>query len=807
LDANAKRKNSEVSESLGRVEKPVVLGGACRLLSYIAGVPQTEEHLIHKNERYVTMVTRVLIVDDSSTNLYVLESILKGYGFEVTSAENGKEALEKARSDPPDLIISDILMPVMDGYALCREWKSDDTLKWIPLVFYTGTYTTTKDEAFALSLGVDLFILKPQEPDILMSLLQEVLQEGYTARQVSVKPLGEEMEVFRQHNEILFHKLEKKMLDLEEANQELRISEERYRLSFENASDVIYTIDTNYNIASISPSVELILGYRPEDFIGKSVTVFGNILAPESLEKAVNNINNVLNGETIPPSTYEFITKDGERKYGEVSGSPIIRDGKVSGLICVARDITDRKQVEKELREAFLRRQEMEFIVNNSETLVWLWKVEQGWPVEYVSDNIRRYGYTPDDFTSGRISYASIIHPDDLQRIAAEIEQYTNEDRSEFAQEYRIISKSGDIHWADDRTSIRRGPDGSATHYQGVVIDITERKRAEEALQQSEEKYRDILDNIDDAYYELDLKGNIVFFNESMISKTGYSSEELMGMNYRQYISSETSEQVLKVFGEIYRTGKPHRNFTYEVIMKGGQKRHYESWANPLFDENNRVIGFRGMAHDITDRKEAEKQLQKTLETLRRAVGTTVQVMVSAVEIRDPYTAGHQLRVADLASSIAIEMGLPSEKIESIRMTGSIHDIGKLSVPAEILVKPGRLTEIEYSLIKEHPQRGYEMLKDVESSWPLAQIVHQHHERMDGSGYPQGLKGDEILMEARIMAVADVIEAMASHRPYRPTLGIDAALDEIVRYRGVLYDPEVVDACLRLFHEKGYTIV
>jgi putative nucleotidyltransferase with HDIG domain len=180
--------------------------------------------------------------------------------------------------------------------------------------------------------------------------------------------------------------------------------------------------------------------------------------------------------------------------------------------------------------------------------------------------------------------------------------------------------------------------------------------------------------------------------------------------------------------------------------------------------------------------------------------------MVSAIEMRDPYTAGHQSRVADLASAIATEMGLPQEKIDGIRMAGSIHDIGKLSIPAEILSKPTKLTDIEYSLIKEHSRSGYEMLKNVESPWPLAQIVYQHHERMDGSGYPRNLKGDEILIEARIMTVADVVEAMASHRPYRPGLGIDAALAEIEKNKGAHYDNTVVDACLRLFREKGYQL-
>jgi HD-GYP domain-containing protein (c-di-GMP phosphodiesterase class II) len=216
------------------------------------------------------------------------------------------------------------------------------------------------------------------------------------------------------------------------------------------------------------------------------------------------------------------------------------------------------------------------------------------------------------------------------------------------------------------------------------------------------------------------------------------------------------------------------------------------------------IGGLIGAILDITERKRAEEEFQRILESLRKAFGAIIQVMVSAVEIRDPYTSGHQIRSANLARCIATEMGLSEDKIDGIRMAGSIHDIGKLSIPAEILSKPTRLTELEFSLIKEHSQKGYDMLKDVESPWPLAQIVYQHHERMDGSGYPRNLKGNDILMEARILAVSDVVESMASHRPYRPALGIEAALEEIVKNKGILYDDAVADACLRLFREKDF---
>jgi len=204
--------------------------------------------------------------------------------------------------------------------------------------------------------------------------------------------------------------------------------------------------------------------------------------------------------------------------------------------------------------------------------------------------------------------------------------------------------------------------------------------------------------------------------------------------------------------------------------------------------------------------KERETTLQHTVQNLQRFTEGIIQAMALTVETRDPYTAGHQRRVADLAYAIAVEMGLTEVKIEGVRMSGVIHDLGKISVPAEILSKTGRITKAEYMIIKTHPQVGYDILKDIEFPWPVGQIVLQHHERMDGSGYPDALSGKDILIEARIMAVADVLEAMASHRPYRPALGIDIALEEIAKNKGVFYDTEVAEACLRIFSEKQFKL-
>jgi HD-GYP domain-containing protein (c-di-GMP phosphodiesterase class II) len=241
------------------------------------------------------------------------------------------------------------------------------------------------------------------------------------------------------------------------------------------------------------------------------------------------------------------------------------------------------------------------------------------------------------------------------------------------------------------------------------------------------------------------------------------------------------------------------RGFEAQFYRKNGSMIWVSVDLQAVRDTGGRVLYYEGFNEDITIKRES-------IERMRKALGATVQAMAMTVETRDPYTAGHQRRVADLARSIATEMNLSVDQINGIRMAATIHDLGKISVPAEILSKPTKLTAIEFSLIKTHSQSGHDILKNIDFPWPIARMVLEHHERMDGSGYPNGLIAEETLLESRILAVADVVESMASHRPYRPALGIDAALKEIEKNRGALYDTGAVDACVRLFREKGFQL-
>jgi putative nucleotidyltransferase with HDIG domain len=234
-------------------------------------------------------------------------------------------------------------------------------------------------------------------------------------------------------------------------------------------------------------------------------------------------------------------------------------------------------------------------------------------------------------------------------------------------------------------------------------------------------------------------------------------------------------------------------------LAKGELEKKVEKRTEELSRVNEELSG------RVMETRRAEDQLQNTLDRLEKALEGTVRAMSLTIEMRDLYTAGHQRRVSSLAVAIAEELHLPSEKIEGLRLAGIIHDIGKIAMPAEILTKPTRLTKTEFQLVKDHPRIGYDILKSIQFPWPVAHIILQHHERMDGSGYPDGLLGDAILLEARILAVADVVEALSSHRPYRPALGLEKALEEIRRGRGTRYDMRVVDACVRLFKDRRYS--
>ncbi|MBU1052361.1 MAG: PAS domain S-box protein [Proteobacteria bacterium] len=327
------------------------------------------------------------------------------------------------------------------------------------------------------------------------------------------------------------------------------------------------------------------------------------------------------------------------------------------------------------------------------------------------------------------------------------------------------------------------------------------RKQSENALKESEEKYRELVENITNIIYTVDTKGIVTYISPSVLFLTGYSQEEITGHSLFMLICPDDLPFIEKQFDK--RLSKHLEPSEYRIVKKTGETIWISSSSRSII-KDNKIVGLRGLIVNIDEDKKFKESLKESLKRLQKATKGIIQTMALTIETRDPYTAGHQRRVAKLAEAIASEMNLPMQQIEGIGMAGSIHDIGKLSIPADILSKPTKLNELEYQLIKIHPEAGYNILKEIEFPWPVAQIILQHHERLDGSGYPNGLKGEDILMETRILSVADVVEAIASHRPYRPALGVGKALEEISGEKGILYDPAVVDACLKTFNEKGF---
>ena len=309
-------------------------------------------------------------------------------------------------------------------------------------------------------------------------------------------------------------------------------------------------------------------------------------------------------------------------------------------------------------------------------------------------------------------------------------------------------------------------------------------------LREREEWLSALLKSIADGVIATDKSGRITFMNPLAERLTGWHQDEALRQPLR----------------DIFRTVISRDGDEPEIVLwaKNGKKFSIEETDMPMSDGRHDSSGHVLVFRDISARRSAEKELRESWEKLNEALKGTIQAMALTIEIRDPYTAGHQRRVSKLSCAIAQDLAMSEFQVEGLRVAGDIHDIGKIYVPAEILSKPGQITAIEYGIIKTHPQVGYDILKTIKFPWPVAQIVLQHHERLDGSGYPLGLVGDLILKEARILTVADIVEAMSSHRPYRPAQGIEKALAEVVQNKGRFYDVEAVDACVKLFQESRF---
>lgn len=343
----------------------------------------------------------------------------------------------------------------------------------------------------------------------------------------------------------------------------------------------------------------------------------------------------------------------------------------------------------------------------------------------------------------------------------------------------------------------------------GITIEMALYKHTiERKLVESERWLATTLDSIGDAVLTTDERGRVKFLNPAARRILGCEESGALGKDMSTIFAlyNERGENIApELVRKVLDQGQTVTSTDMHTLVIGPQREVPVNISHsPFIAEGGRLRGTVLVLHDITERREAEHALQKSVSQLKTSLEETVNALAVTSEKRDPYTAGHQQRVSQLACAMARELGLPKERIEGIRVAAILHDLGKIYVPAEILAKPARLTHMEMGIMKTHAEVGFDILKNIPFPWPVAKAVLEHHERMDGSGYPNALAGDDISSEARIIAVADVVEAMSSHRPYRAALGIERALEEIARNRGNLYDLDCVDVCLALFKDKGF---
>jgi PAS domain S-box-containing protein len=415
------------------------------------------------------------------------------------------------------------------------------------------------------------------------------------------------------------------------------------------------------------------------------------------------------------------------------------------------------------------------------------------------------------------------VYMDPQRRAEWLAELDANDVVKDFVAEFK--RPDGERIWVRENTRAVRDDEGRVLYYEGSLEDITARKKAEMALQSSEQELAVVFDNAPFLMLLLDRRLHIRKANRAVSHFVRRDRRSLLGRPVaralncvkavrpdpaggRSHLAADCREcTICRQAENTVMNGIAHEKVEVRlpvVLEREKQEREFLVTTTPVRVGSNRLVLL--CLQDITEQRQVARMAVESRGELERAMGAVIHALAEMLATRDPYTAGHQQRVAELACAIALELGLSTDHIAGIRMASVIHDLGKVAVPSEILTKPGRLTRLEFDIMKMHPQVGYDILSKLTFPWPVADVAVQHHERLDGSGYPAGLSGDQIRIEARIVAVADVVEAIASHRPYRPSLGVARALAEITTYRGSRYDPDVVDACVALASREGFSL-
>jgi PAS domain S-box-containing protein/putative nucleotidyltransferase with HDIG domain len=603
---------------------------------------------------------------------------------------------------------------------------------------------------------------------------------------------------------------------------------------FENAQEAIVVADKYGLVLRINREFTTLFGFSESEVIGKCVDT---LLAPQEFKDKASNITTMaVQGENVIMDTVRQ-TKDGTLLDVSVLASPIESNGDKAAAFAIYRDISERKTTERALEQKirfnkivsavsarFVTFSDFDQAVEQSlahigdftnATSAVLFQFRESEPLVDCTHEWHKKGANSTEkkgqtlphnkvtWIKKRLLEQCVLHFEDIENLPLQAAE-GKEMFKAFGVKSCIVLPlfiKGDLKGFvglcnEEKNGIWTNGDFTLFNTLSMIIgDAFERKKSEDSLVESEGKYRSVVERASDGIAVLQ-DGKIIFANKRLAEMWGGDVEELVNRPMIDFLHPDETAKVVDRYKK--RMAGEDVPPIYETIMKS------KDGSDICIELNVGVIPYQGQqaslvfVRDVSERKQAQ--------TWRNILEGSIQAIAMTLEMRDPYTAGHQQRVTRLACAIAEEMGLTETQIEGLHFAGLIHDIGKVTIPAEILAKPGRLTETEFSIIQNHPNVAYDILKKIDFPWPVARIVLQHHEYLDGSGYPQGLKGDQILIEAKILTVADVVEAMASHRPYRPALGIDSALEEIKFGRGKRFDPEVVDTCVRLFETEDFRL-
>jgi len=696
---------------------------------------------------------RILYIEDDPGLARLMQKRLGKAGYIVDIAADGAEGIAKYEADSYDILFVDQSLPVYDGLEVLRILGSRGLLP--PTIMITGT----GDEHVAveaMKLGAYDYIVKDTAAgylELLPSVIAKVLQQR-------------------------------------RALKEKQRAEEAYQAVVEHSLQGLHILQEGREVF-VNSTYAKMLGYTEEELLALSPKQVRNLVHPDDQELAWGHVQDRIE-ERPARQHYEFrvIRKDGSVRWVETFASRIEYQGRPALQVAMI-DITERKEAENSLRENEERFRQ--FFENEPEYCYMI--SPEGIILDVNNAALETLGYKKKELIGKPLE--SIYSPESLPK-AKELFAQWKETGSVKDQEIRIVTKDGTRRTILLSASAVRGEDGKILYGMSIQRDITEHEWIKETLQKTEELLRVISEGASDGFLYIDKEGIIIVTNERMKAILGDRQPE------GKPLSAFFDEENQRILAQNLKVRWEGKGSVYEIVLKDKAGRRHDLLVSgtPYQDKQGVIQGAFGIYHEVTDERESARILSEHKEALKNSFFGIAEALSKVIEDRDPYTSGHSAGVAGLAEAIARTMGLPEDHVTGIYITGVLHDIGKMAVPVEILVKPGRLSDMEMSLIHIHPQAGYEILRGIEFPWPVAQAALQHHERMDGSGYPQKLRGDEISLEARILAVADVVDAMMHHRPYRPAFSLRDAVEEIKKGRGRIYHPQVVDACLEVLEGK-----